>query len=65
MVTFCEGVGFGTAETVAIFAELVLDIISAIGVGSAKGSQTTSSSGFVRGFSSFLFFGAGETSFAG
>src|SRR5215831_4522864 len=64
MVTFCEGVGFATAETVAIFAA-ELDIVCESGVGSAKGSETTSFPRFGCGFSSFLFFGAGETPLAG
>src|SRR5262245_5956789 len=58
-VTFCEGVGFGTAETVAIVAEF--DFVCEIGVGSAKGSETTSFLRFGCGFCSFLFFGAGES----
>src|SRR5215467_4580572 len=44
-VTFCEGVGFGTAETVATVAA-ALDVFCEIGVGSAKGSEATSFSSF-------------------
>src|SRR6516164_2579357 len=60
MVTFCEGVGLGTAETVATVAP-ELDIFCEIGVGSVKGSEATSFSRFGCGFSSFLFLGAGES----